>query len=336
MTQSVRAAALSVVFVVMVTSVTGCGAARSALGIHEAPTANPASVPLSVDQAKRILTRDFTAAQQGETTTGAAAQSAQKTAYTGEGLRAANARVKLAEVQPTTADSPLLAPQQPRLLAVSRGFGFPRVIVAQTVASKGSLPILHLLTSPDAATPYRISASATMLLASSVKPFDALAKGSPLVADGTGLAVAPTALLSSYAVGMAFPAKAVSNPPFAADPFSAQVRAKAAGAAKAVAAQATFSQVHKVVPGSVYAVRQASGDALVFGVIERTESFAVKSGQTVNTAENKEFALLSGKKKVTRSASITTLEFVVFAVPRSSGQATMVAASEQVVAGSGS
>jgi hypothetical protein len=103
-----------------------------------------------------------------------------------------------------------------------------------------------------------------------------------------------------------------------------------------VAVQATFSQVHKVIPSSVYAVRQASGDALVFGVIERTDSFGVKEGQHVKTAANKAFVLLTGKKLVTRSASITTLEFVVFAVPRSTGQATLIAAREQIVAGSGS
>jgi hypothetical protein len=62
----------------------------------------------------------------------------------------------------------------------------------------------------------------------------------------------------------------------------------------------------------------------------------VKKGQAVNTAGNQEFVLLTGKKRVTRSASITRLEFVVFAVPRSSGQATLIAASKQVVAGSGS
>ena len=103
-----------------------------------------------------------------------------------------------------------------------------------------------------------------------------------------------------------------------------------------MAAHSRFSQVHQVVPGSVYAVRQASGDAIVFGVIERTDSFAVKSGQAVNTAANKEFVLLTGRKRVTKSATITRLEFVVFAVPRSTGQATLVAASDPVVAGSGS
>ena len=208
-------------------------------------------------------------------------------------------------------------------------------MVAQTVAAEGSLPILHLLMSPDAFTPYRITASATMMPASTVKPFDPLSQGSPLVTDGKGLAVSDAALLKAYAESMAFPVKKVKAPPFADDPFSSQVRVRAAAVAKSVVTQAKFSQVHKVVPNSVYAVRQAGGDALVFGVIERTDSFAVKSGQAVNTVANKAFVLLTGKKKVTKSASITTLEFVVFSVPRETGRATLVAAGEQVVAGVG-
>ena len=335
MTRNFRAMALSVVGIVIAASVAGCGAAPAVLGIHGPPKANTTLAPLTADHAKSILTRDFTAAQQGEMTTGPAAEAALRTAYTGDALRAAKARVRLVTVQPAVAGSPLLAPKQP-LLAVSRGFGYPRIILTQTVASEGSLPILHLLTSPDAATPYRISASATMLLDSTVKRFDVISQGSPLLSDNSELAVAPTALLTAYAGGMAFPAKAVANPPFAADVFSNQVRGKAVATAKAVAAQATLSQVHKVIPSSVYAVRQAGGDALVFGVIERTDSFTVKKGQAVNIIENKGFVLLSGKKSVTKAASITRLEFVVFAVPRSSGQATLIAASKQVVAGSGS
>jgi len=336
MTRLVRAIALSIVAVVGGASVAGCGAARAALGIHEEPKANPASASLTVEQAERILIRDFTAAQQSETATGAAAKTALSTAYTGQGLWAATARVRLAAIQPSSANSPLLAPQKPLLLAVPRGFGYPRVMVAQTVATEGSLPVLHLLTSPDVATPYRIAASATMLPGSTIKPFDSLSQGSPLVTDGQVLAVSDTALLQAYAEAMAFPAKPVTAPPFAADPFSSQVRARAAAVAKSVVTQAKFSQVHKVIPNTVYAVRQANGDALVFGVIVRTDSFAVKSGQAINTVANKAFVLLSGKKKVTKSASITTVEFVVFSVPRETGRATLVAASEQVVAGSGS
>ena len=333
MTRIVRAVALSVVTMM---SLTGCGAGRTVLGIHAAPTESAASPPLTVARANSILARTFTAASQADTTNGAANQAAQRAAYTGEGLRAVGARVKLASVQSAGADLPFLGAPQPRLLAVSRGEGYPRLIVAQTVTSEGGLPFLHLLTSPDPLTPYRISMSVTMLPLSTVQPFDTLSLGSPLVTAGTRLAVTPTDLLNRYASGMAFPAKALSNPLIAADSFSAQLRTRAAGVAKEVSAQAAFSQVHKVVPGSVYAVQQASGDALVFGALQRTDSFAVKPGQAINTVADKGFVLMSGKKLVTKVASRTTLEFVVFTVPRSKGQATLVAASEQLVAGSGS
>ena len=332
-----------VVSVVVIMSVPGWGATHALLGIHEPPKASTTSAPLTVDQAKRILSRTFTAAHLGETTTGAASRADLRTAYTSEGLRGVAGRIKLASVQPAVATSPLLAPH-PKLLAVSRGFGFPRFIVAQTVAPDGGLPILHLLISPDAATPYRISMSAEMVPPATVKPFDRLSSGSPLVTNSTGplvtartgLAVAPTTLMNLYAAQMAFPAKAVPKPPFVADSFSGQVQAGAAGVAKGVASQATFSQVHKVAPNSVYAVRQASGDALVFGVLVRTDSFAVKADQNVNTVANKEFVLLTGKKLITKAATMTTLEFVIFAVPQTTGQATLIAAREQIVAGSGS
>jgi hypothetical protein len=336
-TRIVRAVALSAVtLAVVVASLTGCGAGHTVLGIHEAPKANPAAPALTVARANAILTRAFGAAYQGDMTTGAVARAAQRTAYTGEGLRAVGGRVKLADGRPTAGSPPYPRASAPRLLAVSRGLGYPRVIVAQTVTAVSGLPILHLLISPDPATPYRIRASVTMLSPSPVSAFDALSQGSPMVTSGTGLAVAPTVMLTGYAAGMAFPARALTNPPFGADSFSAQLRTRAAGVARAVAAQATFSQVHKLVPGSVYAVRQASGDGLAFGVLERTDSFAVKSGQAINTVADKDFVLMSGRKRVTERASRTTLEFIAFSVPRSRGQATLVAASEQVVAGSGS
>src|SRR5471030_2399854 len=197
MNRGLRTVAL---FVATVLSVTACGAVNAVLGIHQAPKENAASAALTVDLARSILTRDLAAAQRGQSKTGAASIATLRTAYSDEGLRAAIAGVKLKRTQPSPADSPLLEPPKPLLLAVSRGFGFPRVIVVvQTLASKGSLPILSLLTSPDAATPYRINVSAEMMPLAKIKPFDALTKGSPLVSDGAGLAAAPAALLNAYA-----------------------------------------------------------------------------------------------------------------------------------------
>src|SRR5450631_3178336 len=333
----------AVVCIVTITSVPGWGLTHALLGIHQAPQASSTSAPLTVEQAKKIVARSFTAAYLGDSKSGGAGKSDRRTAYTREGLRAAEARARLASVQPASAASALRAPR-PTLLAVSRGFGFPRFIVAQTVASEGAVPVLHLLVSPDAATPYRILMSVEMVPPATVTPFDPLSSGSPLVpssggppaSSGEGLVVTPASLMKLYAAQLAFPAKPVHKPPFAVDPFASQVRAGAAAVASAVASQATFVQTHRVLPDALYAVRQASGDALVFGVIERTDSFKVKSGQNVNTAGNKAFVLLTGKKAVTRTASITTLELVVFADPRATGQATLVAAREQIVAGSGS
>ncbi|MEP7191771.1 MAG: hypothetical protein ABI903_02780 [Actinomycetota bacterium] len=333
----------AVVCIVTLTSVPGWGATHALLGIHQPPAARTSSAPMTVNQARKILARTFTAAYLGETKKGAAAKADLRTAYARDGLRAVNGRVRLASVQPAAEASPLLAPH-PTLLAISRGFGFPRFLLAQTQAADGSLPILHLLVSPDAVTPYRIYMSVEMVPPATVSPFDPVTSGSPLVSNdagpqvkgGAGLAVAPSTLLKLYAANMAFPAKHVTKPPFAADPFASQVTAGAAAVAGSVASQASFKQVHTVLPSSVYAVRQANGDGLVFGVIERKDSFTVKAGENVRTAANKAFVLLTGDKVITKSASITTLEFVVFAVPRSTGNATLVAAREQIVAGSGS
>ena len=115
MTRSVRAIALSVVTVV---SVTGCGAAHAVLGIHEPPKANAASVPLTLDQAQSILTRDFTAAHPGETSAGPPARAAPAPAYRRHGLRAANAAPHLTTVQPT-------APRPPKVTLATTNAWLP-------------------------------------------------------------------------------------------------------------------------------------------------------------------------------------------------------------------
>ena len=189
--------------------------------------------PLTPSHARDIVSRAFTAASQAGSTTGAAADKARATAYTGPALTAAAARTGLDSLQPGLGgSSPALSPSQPGLLALSRGFGWPRAMVAQTVPSGGSLPVLHLLTSPDALTPYRIAASATMLPNSTVRRFDPLPQGSRLLTDGTDLAVAPTALVTQYAGSLSFPARTVADPAFTADPFAGQVRQNASHAGR--------------------------------------------------------------------------------------------------------
>jgi hypothetical protein len=317
-------------------ALSGCAAVGPVVGLHDAPVAVTTTAPLTPSHARDIVSRAFTAASQAGSTTGAAADTARATAYTGPALTAATARSGLDSVQPGLGGtSPALSPSQPGLLALSRGFGWPRAMVAQTVPSSGSLPVLHLLTSPDAVTPYRITVWATMLPNSAVRQFDPLPQGSRLLSDGTNLAVAPTALVTQYAGSLAFPARPVAEPAFTADPFAGQVRQSATTQAASVAVQSGFTQRHEVVPGSTYAVEQAAGGALVFSVLRRTDTFTVKKGQSL-TAPKEFTALVPGRKRITSRATMTTLEFVVFGVPASSGDATLVAASEQLVSAAGS
>ena len=146
MRRSIRPAALAA-GVALVLS--GCAAGSTVAGLQPPPAPVTSVAPLAAPHARAIVSRAFTAASQAESATGAQADQARATAYTGPALTAARAQARLDSVQPGLGGgSPALSPSQPGLLALSRGFGWPRVMVAQTVPAEGSLPVLHLLTSP--------------------------------------------------------------------------------------------------------------------------------------------------------------------------------------------
>lgn len=313
-----------------------CGATGSLVGVHGPPTPVSDVAPVTSANAGQIAQRVFTAAALAASEQGPGAWTEEHAAYTGSALTAAVADSRLTKVQPQIqGDAPAIAPQRPDVLAVSQGWDFPRVMVAKTALGTGSLPVLHLLVSRDAAAPFRIAASATMLPDATVHRFAPLAQGSPLVRDAKGLPVAPDELLSAYAASLAYPAPAGRAAPYAPDRFASQIHAAATAQAAAVSTVATFTQTHAVVPGSVLAVRQAAGGALVFGVIERTDTFTVKKGQTLR-APSTFTTLVHGQPKLTHKASLTTLEFVVFSIPPGRGAARLVAASEHLVSAAGS
>ena len=133
-----------------------------------------------------------------------------------------------------------------------------------------------------------------------------------------------------------FLSDSVKDPPYAIDGFASQLQAAAAAQARRVGAYAGFTQSHKVQPDSVHAIRQSNGGALVFGVIERTDTFTVKKAGSSLTSPKQFSTLVPGRTRLTRKATMTTLEFVIFQVPKGSGQARLVAASEHLVAAAGS
>jgi hypothetical protein len=252
--------------------------------------------------------------------------------YASHGLTAAQAQAKLNGTLTNDQKADLaLSPDGAVVLGVSRGADYPRVVVFSAKLAKSGSLALVLATAADAATGYRIIAVSTMLPSASVGGFDPQA-GSPVVADGAGLAVANEALLNGYAASLAYPAPAAADQPFTDDAFASGVKAGAKAQAKALTAAGTFRQTHDPI-GVDGGLRAADGGALVFLVMQRNDKLTEGTANALTPTAA--FTALTGKTVIDKSATLRSLEFVVFHVPVS-GKATAVAAAEQLYAASGS
>ena len=326
-------------------SLAGCA---TVVGVTDAPTATVGGA-LPSPQAQAIATQVVAAAEQATAAPGAEGDAVRATAFSGTALTAASADAKLAAtVSQEAKNARTLTASPPVVLAVSRGLDYPRSMVVQTTRAQSGLPVLHLLTTPDVRTPYRIAASTLMLPSAAVKAFDKVAQGSPVLGDGSGLVVRPEDLTKRYAASLAFPAAAApteappteatpteatpTDAPFTDDTFATGVRASAVSQSQGLATIATLTQQHDLAD-VIGGLRVAGGKgALVFTVLDRKDSVVNKRGAVVTPLPA--FTALTGLTTVTAEASQHTLEFVAFFVPER-GQAVVVGAEEHLVAASG-
>jgi hypothetical protein len=309
----------------------GCGAGPGLVGVHDAPAQVTTTAPISPDTAESIATRVLAKAAEAAAAKPADAQQLRTEALTGSALAVANAASRL-ESGAATPPAPLTRTDPPKVLAVSRGTAWPRLILVQTATAEGGA-VLNLLVSPDAKTPFRLSAAVPMQPGASVAALDSLNAGSPVVTTGGTLPVQPAALLTEYAASLGYPKPAAAKDVVPADPFSAAVRAHAAEQAKAFGKLATLKQVHTVEPDSTVAIALRGGGALVFGLIERTDTITLTKGGKSLTPST-DFQRLVRKKTLTKSARLKTYETVVFTVP-AQGRARVVAADEVLFSAKG-
>lgn len=307
------------------------GPASPSSATPSSPTVQGAETAAAATAALTKVLTDQAAAAAQPGTEGAALRQG---VYAAEALTAATARGRL--VSTLTADQRAdlaLNPADAVVLAVSRGAAYPRFIVAKSSTAKTGQFTLLLLHAPDQATGYRIIHQTTVLPGASVGNFDPVATGSALATDGSGLAVAPQTLLEAYAAGLAYPAKAATaTPVFGVDPFATLLRENITASASALGAAVTLRQEHTAVR-VVGTIGTAGGKgALVFGVMQRRDNLTEKTDGSLQT--NDVFRILSGKSTVTKQATLTALEFVVWQVP-ASGPAVAVAAADQPTAASG-
>ena len=324
-TQLAAVAALSL-------ALAGCGVGTGLVGVHDAPAQVTTTAPISPDTAQAIAARVLAKAAEAAAAKPADAQKLRTEALTGSALAVADAASRL-ESGAAAAPTPLTRTEPPKVLAVSRGTAWPRLILVQTATADGGA-VLNLLVSPDARTPFRLSVAAPMQPGASVAALDSLNAGSPVVTTGSTLPVQPAALMTEYAASLAYPKPTAAKDIDPADPFSAAVRAHAAEQAKAFGKLASLKQVHTVEPQSTVAIALRGGGALVFGLVERTDTITLgKGGKSLTPSTD--FQRLVGKKTLTKSATLRTYETVVFTVP-AEGKASVVAADEVLFSAKGS
>ncbi len=312
----------------------GLAGCTSIAGVTDAPTATVGGV-VSAAQAQTLAARVVQTAQQAAAAPGADGDALRDTAFTGDALVSAKADAKLAPtLTQEQKDALTLTGAVPTVLAVSSGDAYPRVMVVQTTRAKSGLPVLSLLTTPDARTPFKIAVSAPMLPSSEVPAFDQLTTGAPVLGDdASGLAVDPDKLLAAYAASLAFPAPAATTDrPFSDDAFAATLRQAAKAQNDALSGVGSFTQQHQA-KDVVGGLRLAGGKgALVFTVMTRKDTLLNRTQGTITPSP--QFQALTGLTTIKAEAVQDSVEMVLFVVP-DSGQAQVVGAEEHLVSASG-
>lgn len=313
----------------------GCGATDALVGLHPAPAEAPVSAPLDAEGATAVATRLLAAERAAAAATGPKGDKARAAVLTGNALLTANAAAARGASAPAPGE--LSKPPQPTVLAQSRGRGWPRAILATTLEPTTSTQVLHVMVSRTPADPFRITASVPMFGGAQLPALGSEGEGAPFVdpADATGLVLSPAEALAGYAAALARPAPA--DPPAAVsvdDPFGAALAASATRQAKALGTLASLRQKHVALPKGTVAFRLADGGVVAFGLLQRTDTIAVRSGAK-ELVLPKRYSDLVGKSTVKTSVSLKSLEPVVLVVP-TQGDVTAIGADELLVDGSGS
>ncbi|MEO7754610.1 MAG: hypothetical protein ABIS35_14480 [Terracoccus sp.] len=300
-------------------------------GTTATPTASPTSTPaLAAAEATTAGTAALSEAITARADTGATGAAARTKAYTGPALESANAWAKsLPALTDTQKADNELTSEGATLLAVSTAGTEPRQMLFQATLKKSGNPVLALLTSEATGDPFKVAALATVVPSARLDAFSPTTLGSDPVSAATDLVATPDAVATSFAQSVRYP-DPVTSTVLATDALSDQLRTTAAAQAKAVADQGTFSQAH-VPQGQVGGFQLTPGNGvIVFEELARTDRIALRN--PVKLTPGKDVTAITGIATITTEAQLTSNEVVAFVIP-ASGQATVVAASDQLVSG---
>lgn len=200
---------------------------------------------------------------------------------------------------------------------------WPRYMFTVTEPTADAVPRIQLLTQPDARSPYRLSASATLL------PGVTLPRTAPaetgveaLPADApSDLLVSPNDALARYASVLTSGDASKHSGEFTQDAFRKAVVGEQDAERKAAGTTCkgcfSYQVTHTPRADSVWSVRTLDGGALVLGVLDTTRTFTV-AAQGSKLPISADLAVLGGKNQATKSAAITSVQVVAMHVPAAS------------------
>jgi hypothetical protein len=219
-----------------------------------------------------------------------------------------------------------------QLLIVPSSTAWPRFFVAVGHSSAASTPVLRVLTSDSARTPYGLWAEPALLPGVALPETTPATTGSPaLAASATGLVLSPKEVLSAFAGYLNDGARTTTLHPFERSVYSDQLIQRLAADRKvAKKVGGTVTSTHTPAVTAPLALRTADGGALVIGELTQKYVLTVKKGKGSVRIDDKDLqALAGGKKSFSTSITRTAVEVLVFSVPsQGNGSITVIAAQK--------
>lgn len=260
-----------------------------------------------------------------------AGEAAREEVYAGPALESANAFAKALSVKTDAEKADAQLSTDIKVLGVSSGSALPQQLLVQTTKEKSGDPVLVLLEADKAGGAFKIVAETAMLSQAKLDALDPTTTGSAPLDDKAGLAASPQDVVKAFAASVAFPDPKTSDL-VAADPLSDQLRASASAQSKTLGAGGVFTQTHT--PGQIIGgmkLKDGQG-AVVFAHLVRDDRIAMRSPLKLTPA--KDVTAITGVKIITTEVQLTSNEIVALVIP-ASGAARAIAASDQLISGSG-
>jgi hypothetical protein len=212
------------------------------------------------------------------------------------------------------------APLTDSRFLVPTGNDWPRFFVAAGRSEDSSTPVLRVLRSDDARSPYGLWAELAMVPGATLPEVSAVPReAAALAADTPGLLLTPEDALSAYADLLTKGTKSKKKATFGTDELRGQVAERLRDDRKALKGVADkVTDKHVADPDSVITIRTADGGALVVGAIRQTYVITVESGAGKITPKG-DLAKIAGRTSFTKKLTRTSVEVVALAVPREGG-----------------